>query len=199
MSGPIRRSSRLAERRAKVYCKTKKEISPTEKDHSMMTIFVGVEVVGQPPINAVHATRNLNITVEDQSQALLDKIRPELHRTFAKCAEKEEARALKSAKAELKTLVAEMAATKTELKTTKAELKASQDRIAVLESMDRICKICCDRELQISLVPCGHLFCKECADKARQHICANPNCTTSTSSCPFCRRSFVSYNRVFFP
>jgi hypothetical protein len=46
------------------------------------------------------------------------------------------------------------------------------------------CKICFNKQVKTLLVPCGHVLCKECADRV--------------TCCPFCNTSFYTRHEIYF-
>ncbi len=49
------------------------------------------------------------------------------------------------------------------------------------------CEICCDRAKEVVLVPCGHTFCRQCANKVMR----------GGKRCPFCRKAIAQTMKVF--
>lgn len=47
------------------------------------------------------------------------------------------------------------------------------------------CCVCVDSEINTTLVPCGHLFCAECASRLPE--------------CPLCRKQVMAKQRIYYP
>jgi len=70
----------------------------------------------------------------------------------------------------------------------KSEILSSQDTSFLVDSINEAltCNICCDKEIEVVFVPCGHqLCCKSCSEQIE--------------SCPFCRVSIQQKLTVFLP
>lgn len=49
------------------------------------------------------------------------------------------------------------------------ELKLIQDKKDAFSEVKYCCKICLENEIDIALVPCGHLFCSKCYNNREQY------------------------------
>ena len=68
-------------------------------------------------------------------------------------------------------------------------LEALQQLLGSVRSSDKkTCSVCYTRELSTCLVPCGHGFCTNCSDRARQRN--PPRCFT-------CRARIADHLRVY--
>lgn len=50
-----------------------------------------------------------------------------------------------------------------------------------------MCRICCDKDIEVVFLPCGHIYaCEECAERM--------------DACPICKATaFLRYKRIYFP
>lgn len=81
-------------------------------------------------------------------------------------------------------------------KTNSKETKKEEERVileckktVVKESISKEsnaleCQLCCANNINIALIPCGHMLCDTCA--------------LNLNRCPYCRASFTCTNRIFF-
>lgn len=53
------------------------------------------------------------------------------------------------------------------------------------------CKICYNNKINYALHPCGHTLCLNCSETIKKTY---PN---GINSCPFCKQSIISYNKIF--
>lgn len=52
------------------------------------------------------------------------------------------------------------------------------------------CKICMSGKIETCLIPCGHVFCKRCADRSK---------SSTGHGCPICRNAVLGIQNVYFP
>lgn len=65
-------------------------------------------------------------------------------------------------------------------------LKDKEEKSIISLDESRMCKICCECEYNTVFFPCGHII-------------ACVKCATSVMKCPYCRQSFTSIKRIYFP
>lgn len=58
------------------------------------------------------------------------------------------------------------------------------ENVSIEPTMSKICKICCKNDLNVCLIPCGHVICYECANIVR--------------NCPMCRTKCSNVVRLYF-
>jgi len=64
------------------------------------------------------------------------------------------------------------------------KLEQLLNKIKYLESPELDCKICYQNKVNITLIPCGHVFCS--------------SCITNQNLCPYCRRDIQNKQPLFF-
>ena len=63
------------------------------------------------------------------------------------------------------------------------------EMVRALEGLEdsMLCTVCMERGLDVALVPCGHMFCKECVEEWTKQ---------SSGICPSCNQSFTEVTKV---
>ena len=66
-------------------------------------------------------------------------------------------------------------------------LKGINELVGSVKPAKKNCSVCYTRERTVSLVPCGHLFCDACSERARR-----------TNRCFICRSRIDDCLRIYF-
>ena len=72
------------------------------------------------------------------------------------------------------------------LEKTETIIKSINDLVGSVKPAKKNCSVCYTRERSVTLVPCGHLFCLACAERAQR-----------TNRCFICRSRILDSMKVF--